>query len=296
MRLHVRTARANKSTCDPYTNLLRCTTEAMSAAIGGADTVAVEPSAFDVHLAENVTRILDHEARLAVVSDPAAGSYYVEALTEALAREGWRLFQQVEREGGYAAAVASGTVAAAIASTREARARAVATRKRTLVGVNNYPDLTAPVTEPAPLAGDEEMLFGAERLAAPFERIRARTARHVAAGGRPPRVRLLTRGPVAMRTARANFCLNFFGCAGFDVTQGGDEVDADLVVLCSADSEYLAFAEAVVPTSRCPVIVAGRPADQLEALRAVGIADFVYAGVDAVQTLTHWQDRFGLAQ
>ncbi len=294
MRLHVRTGRANKSTCDPFTNLLRCTTEAMSAAIGGADTVSVEPAGFDAHLADNVSRILDHESHMAAVTDPAAGSYYVEALTEMLAREAWQLFQRIEREGGFAAAVASGTVAAAVTATREARAREVATRARTLVGVNNYPDLTGRGAGPAALEGDDALLFGAERLAAPFERIRARTARHVEGGGRVPRVRLLTRGPVAARSARANFCLNFFGCAGFEITQGEELADAELLVLCSADREYVALARAIVPVSPCPVIVAGQPADQVEALRAAGVEGFVHAGSDAVQTLTHWQDRFGL--
>ena len=187
-------------------------------------------------------------------------------------------------------------VAAAVTATREARARAVATRTRTLVGVNNYPDLTGPGAVPAALEGDEALLFGAERLAAPFERIRARTARHVEGGGQVPRVRLLTRGPVATRSARANFCLNFFGCAGFDITQGEEMADAELIVLCSADREYLALAQAIVPTSPCPVIVAGQPADQIEALRAAGVEGFVHVGSDAVQTLTYWQDRFGLAQ
>ena len=95
MRLHVRTSRANKRPDDPYANLLRATTEAMSAVVGGADTVAVEASGFEPHLATNVPRILAEEAQLASVTDPAAGSYFVESLTDVLAREAWRLFQQM---------------------------------------------------------------------------------------------------------------------------------------------------------------------------------------------------------
>ncbi len=294
MRVHVRTARANKSADDPFTNLLRCTTEAMSAAIGGADTIAVEATGFDAHLAGNVAHILDDEAHLRAVADPAAGAYVIEALTDALAREATTLLEQIAAQGGYAAAVANGTLASALATSRAARTKAVATRRRTLVGVNNYPDLLAPPSVAPALPGDEALPFGGERLAAPFERIRARTARHIAAGGTPPRVHLLTRGPVAMRTARANFCLNFFGCAGFDITQGDALVEADLVVLCSADTEYLALAQALGASCRGPIVVAGNPADQIEALRAAGIDSFVHVGVDAVQVLSHWQDRFGL--
>ncbi len=111
VRIHVRTARANKSGSDPHRNLLRSTTEAMSAAIGGADTVLVEPHGFDPHLAINVQRILVEEAHLDVVADPGGGSYYVERLTDGLAREAWASFQRIEAVGGYAAAIAAGLIA-----------------------------------------------------------------------------------------------------------------------------------------------------------------------------------------
>ena len=86
------------------------------------------------------------------------------------------------------------------------------------------------------------------RLAAPFEAVRARTIRHAARIGRTPVVHLLTRGDVRMRIARANFCLNLFGCAGLAITQGPDLApDADLVVLCSADDAYVVLANEIVP-------------------------------------------------
>jgi methylmalonyl-CoA mutase len=135
-------------------------------------------------------------------------------------------------------------------------------------------------------------------MAEPFERIRARTERYVAATGHRPQVLLLTRGDVRMRGARANFCLNFFGCAGFAVA-GSDTLDGhapDLVVLCSSDPEYGAFAADVCPNVRVPVLVAGYPKDQIVALEAVGVAGFVHVQSDAVQTLTEWQDRLGLAR
>ena len=94
MRLFVRTPRRNKSAYDRYTNLLRVTTEAAAAVLGGCDQLTVEPFAFDAHLALNVQRILKEEAHLDAVADPAGGSYYIEALTDSLAREAWKLFQQ----------------------------------------------------------------------------------------------------------------------------------------------------------------------------------------------------------
>src|SRR6185369_10819499 len=140
MRLHVRTPRRNKSVYDRYSNLLRVTTEAFAAAVGGCDSLDVEPFGFDAHLALNVQRILKEETHLDAVSDPAGGSYYVEALTDSLAREAWKLLQAVEAEGGFAAA--SDSIEKALAETRSARAKAYSARKRALVGVNNYPDTT----------------------------------------------------------------------------------------------------------------------------------------------------------
>jgi methylmalonyl-CoA mutase len=204
------------------------------------------------------------------------------------------LLQSVEREGGYTRLRDAGSIDAAVAASREAREQAVSSRRRTLVGVNNYPDLTtkspAHTNLPAPEPGT-----AAWRMALPFERLRDRTARWAAANGRYPLVLLLTRGDVRMRMARANFCLNFFGCAGFDLIQASDlDGTPDLVVLCSSDPEYLPLASEICPRARVPVLVAGNPKNQIDALRAVGVAGFVHVQSDAVATLTQWQERMGI--
>jgi methylmalonyl-CoA mutase len=297
MRLHARTSRANKSVYDPYTNLLRATTEAMAGVIGGADSLLVEPHGFDAHLAINVQRILAEEAHLDAVADPAGGSYFIEALTDALAREAWALLQRIEAAGGHAAAVRGGLLEQQLHASRTAREQAVSSRRRTLVGVNNYPDLTehGPAAGPFPQPDDEGPLTPV-RLAAPFEALRARTARHAAAAGRTPVVHLLTGGDARMRMARANFCRNFFGCAGLAITQGDTlPADADLIVLCAADDDYPALAVGVVPLATVPVIVAGNPNAHIESLTAAGVQGFVHVHSDAVYTLTLWQDRLGMA-
>jgi methylmalonyl-CoA mutase len=298
MKLHVRTARLNKSFCDPYTNVLRVTTEAMSAAIGGCETLTVEPFGFDEHLALGVQRVLAEEAHLNAVGDPAGGSYYIEALTDAIAREAWKLFQRIEAGGGYSVALSAGWLSAEIAKTRAAREKAVSSRRRALVGVNNYPDLNGKAieAEAAPPAGAE--VFPQFRLAEPFEKIRERTARHVRETGYAPKVLLLKRGDVKMRTARANFALNFLGCAGFEIDESDAgayvESNAHLIVLCSSDLEYLAFAEEVCSATQIPVIVAGNPKDRIEALKAAGVQGFIHIASDAVETLNYWQDRLGM--
>ena len=134
------------------------------------------------------------------------------------------------------------------------------------------------------------------RLAEPFEKIRRRTTAHAQATGRYPKVLLLKRGDVKMRGARANFCLNFFGCAGFDIVESEEYegTDADLIVLCSSDPEYLALAQEVCPQVKVPVLVAGNPKDQIEALKAAGVQGFIHIFSEPIQTLTAWQDKLGM--
>ena len=288
MRLSVRTSRRNKSVYDGYTNLLRATTEALAAAVGGCDRLTVDPLGFEPHLAVNVQRILQEESHVDAVADPAGGSYYVEALTDLLARAAWKMFQQVEAEGGYGKAQASGSIEEAIGQSRAAREKAVATRRQTLVGVNNYPNLNEKTSETEAAAE--------HRLAVPFERIRKRTARHARQKGRYPTVLLLERGDLKMRIARANFSMNFLGCAGFDIAESEEcgGVEPDLIVLCSSDAEYLALARETCPRVTVPVMVAGNPKNQEEALRAAGVQGFIHDMSDAVQTLTELQDLLGM--
>jgi methylmalonyl-CoA mutase len=297
-RIHVRTSRLNKSVYDNYTNLLRVTTEAMSAVLGGCDTLAVEPFGFVPHLAVGVQRVLREESHLDVVADPAGGSYYIEALTDALARDAWKLFQSVEAEGGYSASLVAGTIDKALDATRAARRKAVSSRRRTLVGVNNYPNVAEKTPAAEALAPFDHDAFPLLRLAEPFEKIRERTARHTALTGRCPKVLLLKRGDLKMRMARANFCFNFLGCAGFDIDEAEEYAgtDADLIVLCSADPEYAALAQEVCAAVSVPVLVAGNPKDQIEALKAAGVQGFIHVMSDAVETLTEWQIRLGMKE
>jgi methylmalonyl-CoA mutase len=296
MRLHVRTPRRNKSINDRYSNLLRVTTEALSAVIGGCDALTVEPFGFDEHVAVNVQRLLQEESHLDAVADPAGGSYYIESLTDSIAREAWKLFQQVEAEGGYAKALASGSIEKALAATRAARDKALSSRRRALVGVNNYPNLMEKEPEMAAPAADKNAPLPQCRTAEPFEKIRQRTIEHARATGRYPKVLLLTHGDVKMRGARSTFCLNFFGCAAFDITVSDEYAgsDADMIVLCSSDAEYLALAQDVCPKVKVPVLVAGNPKDQIEALQAAGVQGFIHVLSDIVATLTEWQNKLGV--
>ena len=264
-----RTAMADKSLYDPSANLIRCTTEAMSAILGGCDVLVVDAARFPAHLSESVVRILREESHFEEVSDPGGGSYYIEVLTASIAREAWKV-----HESGLASRDT------AIAASRAAKETTVAQRKKTLVGVNNYPDLTEV------LPADAALPPTPWRMAEPFEAIRKKVEK----SGKRPRALLLQRGDVKMRMARTNFCQNFFGCAGFDIRASDTLEPADLVVLCSSDGEYAALAKEICPQTKAPVLVAGNPKEQIEVLKALGVKDFVYVGVNAVEVLSRWQE------
>lgn len=144
--VHAFTSTRTKTRRDPWVNMLRETTEAFAAAVGGADAIttagfdrALGPSDdFARRIGENVQVILDEEAHVTQVADPAGGSYYVEQLTDALAERGWQLFQKIEAEGGMASALTSGRVAAWIEETAKARAASVAKRKQAITGVSEF--------------------------------------------------------------------------------------------------------------------------------------------------------------
>jgi len=108
-RIHARTAHWNRTAQDPHTNILRGTTECVSAILGGADSVYVapfdeccaEPNEASRRLARNIQLILKHEALFARVVDPGAGSYCLEVLTDSICSEAWTLLQEIEAGGGY---------------------------------------------------------------------------------------------------------------------------------------------------------------------------------------------------
>jgi methylmalonyl-CoA mutase len=109
VRIYARTSRWNRTIADAHTNALRGTTEAMSAVIGGAESIYVAP--FDEccgtpdeasrRLARNTQIILKQEAFLARVTDPGGGSYYLETLTDSIAAGAWKLLQEIESAGGW---------------------------------------------------------------------------------------------------------------------------------------------------------------------------------------------------
>jgi methylmalonyl-CoA mutase len=156
LSLHVRTSLWNKTIYDPYNNLLRTTVEAFAAVLGGCDSlqvgafdeVARTPDDFSQRLARNVQLVLQKECDLERVIDPAGGCWYVEVLTAQLGREAWKLFQEIERRGGMEAALLAGFPQQAVAQSAAARFKAVAHRRDSIIGINQYVNLNESALDP----------------------------------------------------------------------------------------------------------------------------------------------------
>ena len=142
-------SRRTETVYGPYVNMLRATTEAMAAVLGGCDALSLHPydaalrppDAFGLRIARNTQLILEQESHFDQVSDPAAGSYYIETLTDRLAQKAWTQFQEIEAEGGLLHTLQSGTLQEQIAATRRKRREAVDEREHILVGTTHYPSL-----------------------------------------------------------------------------------------------------------------------------------------------------------
>ncbi len=159
MRIHARTADRMMSKRDPWVNMLRTTVAGFASAVGGAEAVTTQP--FDAALglpdglsrrvARNTQIVLNEESSLSRVVDPAGGSWYIETLTDQLARAAWTQFQEIERGGGIVAALAGGTVKSAIEATWAERLKNLAKRKDPVTGVSEFPNIhEKTVSHPAP--------------------------------------------------------------------------------------------------------------------------------------------------
>jgi methylmalonyl-CoA mutase len=152
MVIHARTSTRTKTVRNAWLNLLRGTTETFAATVAGADSITTDPldharGSFDPtarRLALNTAVILDAESHVSRVVDPAGGSWYVESLTDSLARSAWTLFQELEARGGMGLCLRDGSLAARIEEARRRRQAAIARGRPGIVGVSKYADRTMP--------------------------------------------------------------------------------------------------------------------------------------------------------
>jgi len=316
IHVHANTSTYNLSVFDAHMNLLRTQTQAMSAALGGVDSMTVapfnvtyeEPNDFSERLARNQQLLLKEESHMGSVVDIPGGSYYIEKLTVAIAEQAWKLFLAVEEDGGFYAQVKAGKVQAAIAESTKTRHANVAKRKEILVGTNQYPNFNELSDGKKPVScccccgnGETEVAtLKFDRAASEFEALRLETE----SAQKRPIAFMLTIGNLAMRQARAQFSCNFLATAGYKVMdnlgfktveEGVDAAlaaDADIVVICSSDDEY---AEYAIPAfqylnGRAMFIVAGAPAC-MEDLKAAGIENFIHVKCNVLETMKEYNAK-----
>ena len=228
---HGVTSRPMMSKYDPYVNMLRTTLAAFAAGVGGATSVTVLPfdaalglpETFSRRIARNTSSLLIEEAHVSKVTDPAGGAHAVEKLTDDLARAAWEAFGAIEAAGGIATVIADGTLAAQVAETVEHRTKDIATRKRPLTGVTEFPNLheELPSRRAYPEGFPDVARYGAD-----FEALRDDRA--------ATPVFLATMGPIAAHTARATFAANLFAAGGIDTVTAGATADVDQVLAAYA--------------------------------------------------------------
>ena len=316
MMIHARTADWNQTVYDPYVNMLRGTTEAMSATIAGVHSLEVtpfdaafeNPTEFSKRIARNVELLLKNESHFDQVVDPAGGSYYVENLTQSIAAEAWKLFLEIEQKGGYTEAYKAGLIVERIKASAAAKDKNIATRRQTLLGANQYPNFTEVAgkeitAESVTRKQAEGNVLVPYRGAMAFEEMRLQVDR----SGKEPKAFMLTCGNLGMARARSQFSCNFFACAGIKVidntyfksieegAKAALESKAQIVVVCASDDDYAEAAPKVKELlgGKAILVVAGAPACAPE-LEAQGITNFINVKSNVLETLKFYLKEMGI--
>lgn len=286
LQLHAVCSPRTQTLRDPWVNMLRVTTEVFAAVLGGAQVVT--PAAFDAafgaasslgrRTARNTALVLREESHLGRVLDAGGGSYYLEARTDALAREAWSRFTAIERAGGIVAQLPA--IHARLAEAWKVRAAAIAKRKEPVLGVSEFANLgeKLPSKLPATVPG--------HRDGEQFEALRARVE-----GSRD--VVLVTLGEPAEHRARAGYAQAFFATAGLATREVAWDATLPLPLpnaiacLCGSDDRYAL--EAVAAAARLReagyrVVLAGRPGALEANLKAAGVT-CIFIGCDVLATL-----------
>jgi methylmalonyl-CoA mutase len=320
--IHSITTNWNKTIYDPNVNMLRLTTEAMAAILGGCNSLLVKPydsfykeqGDFSERMARNIQNILKEESYFNRVADPAAGSYYIESMTHSLVESAWDLFLKVDEHGGYIKAFIAGFIGQEISKTNSNRMEMVASRREVLLGTNQFPNLNEKmIGEVDAHIAFPDIMVNQNRIATPiapmraaegFEKLRLQTEKSNVSR---PRVFMLTYGNLAMRLARSQFSGNFFACAGYEIidnpgfqsakegVEAAFAAKADIIVVCSSDEEYPGIAPAVADLvkDKAIVVVAGAPAC-MDELKQQGIAGFIHVRSNVLETLKSFHAKLGI--
>lgn len=326
MDIHATNTTWNLTLYDPYVNLLRTTTGSMSAILGGVDSLTILPfnaafesaTEFSERVARNQQLVIMEESYFDKISDPAAGSYYIENLTKSLIEESWRVFLDIQEEGGFIASLKKGSIQKAIRKSAESREADIVNRREVLLGTNQYPDFKEVQTSDLGywvFAEEDKTVENAEietiktfRGAQSFERLRYKTDIFSKTANRP-KAWMFTFGNLVMRKARANFACNFFACGGFEIIDnpGFETIEQgiaaainekpEIVVICGSDEDYTLQAIAIFEAlkNETIVVLAGYPKEIVEHLQSAGMKYFIHTKSNVLATLDDIQKQLRIA-
>jgi methylmalonyl-CoA mutase len=313
---------------DPHLNMVRATAACAGAAFGGADIITVlpftwalgKPSSFARRIARNTQLVLREESAAARVLDPAGGAWYVERLTDDLAKAAWALFQDIEARGGLLGALESGFLQGEIARAAEKREQLLATGALQITGVSAFPLLEeetvavephwpAPPIVPGPIHVEA---LPVRRTAARFEELRAASDEHHLKTGSRPRLFLAALGDPSGYAARSNWTKNFLAAGGIEAvapdgfglpTEAARAFAASrlsLACICAAETAPLelltATAVQLKQQGAKQVLITGRYEGHQSQLKAAGVDTFLSPGCDAVALLRQLQENLGVGK
>lgn len=317
LQIHCTTSYWTKTIYDPETNLLRNTTEAMAAILGGCNSIMVDPhdlvsvpaSTFSRRIARNISSILKEESYLDKIVDPAAGSYYLENLTGEIAQHSWDLFQEIEEKGGFIKAFEKNIIQEKIKTVRQKRHQNVARQKTIIVGTNQYSDPKDIVSEFIPAkqvdvssnATGYEYLSGG-RASKDIENLRIKTVKISNELKQSPSIIIVNMGNDKTQKVRSGFVRSFFNSSGFKTTAVDLKDDfqhtindvltqpGNVVVMCGSDEKYrekaLPFTRSLKATAPKKLLyIAGRATELEHELLKEGLHGKIYLHCDMVETI-----------
>lgn len=277
------------SKLDPYVNLLRAGNATFSAVLGGTNAHTVHPHDFltvsdgqSRRIARNIQLVIKEETHVNHVMDAAAGSYFIETLTKEYTDAAWQYFLDIERAGGYSEAMNSGWLTDDIQAKWIERKEKAAVREMSLIGTNVYANPQEPVKE-GQIDENHLEYMTAKRLAAPFEKLRARSKEVTL------KTAIVHLGPLKAVKAQSDFVSGFLAVGGIEplispeiktadeLNQFLEENQIHYAVLCGAKEGF----EELIPAlnTRAAVDVAGYYSEQqLAKWKGFGVEDAIFNG------------------
>jgi methylmalonyl-CoA mutase len=306
LKIHSVTSNWNQTLLDPHTNLLRATTEAMSAMLGGCDYLTVKPfdsvtrpggTEFSQRIARNISIILKEESYLDRTTDAAAGSYFIEQLTAELVSQSWNLFLEMEQNGGFLRNIRSGYINDQLEASQATKLKAVASRKQIIVGTNQFVN---PTEKPAAVAVTSNYQQ-VNRAGSAFENLRLTGTANSGNGETKGLVQIALLGTTAQRKARAAFAAELLSLGGFKSYRQEYATPEELpkhllektnaaIVLCAADEDLSvwlpAFSLLLQNKPNAPELFIAAPETAVSPELRENVTGFVYQGMNTVSFLS----------